>query len=94
MSEVEKHGSQLVDLVVAVIVIGITFGVTGIILTQFQAIQIGGRTVSIPVELTPAHYQGMVGLVVMLLVITVIVGVVFGYVIPKLKAATSAGRRE
>lgn len=84
MSEVEKHGSMIIELAIAIVVIGVTMGVTTLILSQIGAIP----GVSIPRELTPENYQSQFGLVLTLLVISVIVGMVFGYVIPKLKGAT------
>ncbi|MEM2591926.1 MAG: hypothetical protein QXI60_05005 [Thermofilaceae archaeon] len=86
MSEVEKHGSMIIMLVIAITVIGITMGVTGLILAQIGSIQ----GVSIPPELTPSYYQGQLGLVLTLVVVAVVVSIIFGYVIPKLKGATRA----
>lgn len=83
---VDRFGSEVINLVIAIVIIGVVFATTTVVLTQFTDLGI-----NIPTEFTPGNYQSLLSLVLMIVIIGVIVGVVFEYIIPNLKKATGAG---
>ncbi|MEM2261549.1 MAG: hypothetical protein QXW20_07575 [Ignisphaera sp.] len=86
MSTVERIGSEILTIVIAIVIVGIVLATTTVVLTQFR-----GLGINIPNEFTPENYHSLLALVIMIVVISVIVGVVFEHIIPNLKKATGAG---
>lgn len=86
MSTVERIGSEILTIVVAIVIAGIVLSTTILVLAQF-----GSLGIDIPREFTPGTYQSLLALVIMIIVISVIVGVVFEHIIPNLKKATATG---
>lgn len=94
MSEISRHSDELLATVIIIATIGIAVGVGIVITSQFENISIrlpNGTNVNvvIPEQLKLQNFTPFISLGVMLLIIMLVVGIVFGLVIPKLKEATS-----
>ncbi|MEM2261550.1 MAG: hypothetical protein QXW20_07580 [Ignisphaera sp.] len=88
MSEnVSRWTNELMTTIIVIATIGIAVGVSMLIVQQFESIQIGNTSITIPAEFKLSHYSPLIGLLVMMMVIMLVVGVVFGVIIPRLRGA-------
>lgn len=91
MSDISKWTDEVLTAAIIIATIGITVGIGILITGQFENINVGNTTVTIPQQFKLPTYTPLIGLMLTILVIMLIVGIVFGFVIPKLRAGVRGG---
>lgn len=91
MSEVEKWTNDILAVAIIIATVGIAAGVSILITSQFESIRVGDTNITIPEQFKLTAYTPMIGLLLTILTIMLVVGVVFGFIIPKLREGVKAG---
>lgn len=91
MSDVEKWTNDILAVAIIIATVGIAAGVSILITNQFESIRVGDTNIAIPEQFKLTAYTPMIGLLLTILTIMLVVGVVFGFIIPKLREGVKAG---
>lgn len=91
MSDVEKWTNDILAVAIIIATVGIAAGVSILITSQFESIRVGDTSIMIPEQFKLTAYTPMIGLLLTILTIMLVVGVVFGFIIPKLREGVRAG---